>query len=159
MEVPGLSMRCSSTRTRPARMRAWARSREAACPRSTTSLSRRIFMARQGRVYPYRGGLPPRYDFRASEGRLSLRCGRSSPSGDEGPHASTDVDRVAYSNLLELEQWSSCVTEKKESTSGFIQVDDQTGIAGETRRGGWMPSRRRTQVYRVWEGDSRRLGR
>src|SRR5271154_2006098 len=41
--VPGLSMRCSSTRTRPARMRACARSREAAWPRSTRSLSIRCF--------------------------------------------------------------------------------------------------------------------
>ena len=46
MEVPGLSMRCSSTRTRPARMRAWARSREAAWPWSTRSLSRRTFSGR-----------------------------------------------------------------------------------------------------------------
>src|ERR1700723_986759 len=43
MEAPGLSMRCSLTRTRPARMRAWARSRDAAWPLSTRSLSRRIF--------------------------------------------------------------------------------------------------------------------
>src|SRR6202021_1861639 len=44
--VPGLSMRCPSTRTRPARMRAWARSREAACPWSTRSLSSRTFSTR-----------------------------------------------------------------------------------------------------------------
>ena len=51
MEVPGLSTRCSSTRTRPARMRAWARSREAAWPWSTRSLSRRIF---SGRIFSRR---------------------------------------------------------------------------------------------------------
>ncbi len=43
-EAPDLSMRCSSTRTRPARIMAWARSREAARLRSTRSLSRRSFM-------------------------------------------------------------------------------------------------------------------
>src|SRR5258705_9529925 len=51
IEVPGLSMRCSSTRTRPARMRAWARSREAAWPWSTRSLSRRTF---GGRIFSLR---------------------------------------------------------------------------------------------------------
>lgn len=53
--VPGLSMRWTAesevpTRTRPARMRAWARSRDWAWPRSTRSLSKRIFIVSCGRL-------------------------------------------------------------------------------------------------------------